>query len=174
MPRQPEPLPKRHMAKIPPDAQSDPTAREVDRLLAQLSRSGPQVDDGRDAPPPQVSRRAAGGRPASTAAAIRTRESARHQAVGLWSRVVLGGALGLGLTQWPYPRECGWALFGYLGPVAMVVLSGAWIGFASWRLRNGVVHLLGQLLVYWGIVLAAEQILPRIGYAAETASWRCE
>jgi hypothetical protein len=56
----------------------------------------------------------------------------------------------------------------------MVVLSGAWIGFASWRLRNGVVHLLGQLLVYWGIVLAAEQILPRIGYAAETASWRCE
>lgn len=88
--------------------------------------------------------------------------------------MVLGVALGLALTQWPYPRECGWALFGYLGPVAMVVLSGAWIGFASWRLRNGVVHLLAQLLVYWGIVLAAEQILPRIGYAAETATWRCE
>jgi hypothetical protein len=77
--------PQRHMAKIPPDAQSDPMAREVDRLLAQLSRGGPLVDDGREAPPPQVSRRAAGGRSTSTAAAIRTRESARHQAVGLWS-----------------------------------------------------------------------------------------
>ena len=173
MPHQPEPLPKRNMAKIPPDAQSDPMAREVDRLLAQLARNGPQVDNGRDAPPLQVSWRAAGGRP-SIAAAMRTRESARRHAFALWGRVVLGGALGFGLTQWPYPRECGWALFGYLGPVAMVVLSGAWIGFASWRLRNAAVHLLAQVLVYWGIVLAAEQILPRIGYAAETASWQCE
>ena len=162
------------MAKIPPDAQSDPTAQEVERLLAQLSRNAPQGTDGREAQLPSLSRRAAGSRPTASAAMTRTRESARHQAVGLWSRMALGGALGLGLTQWPYPRECGWALFGYLGPVAMVVLSGAWISFASWRLRNAVVHLLAQLLVYWGIVLAAEQILPRIGYAAETASWRCE
>jgi hypothetical protein len=162
------------MAKFPPDAQSDPMARDVDRLLAQLSRQGPQVDDGREAPPSRISRRAAGSRPTSTAAALRTRESGRHETLGLWSRVALGGTLGLGLTQWPYPRECGWALLGYLAPVAMVMLSGAWIGFASWKIRNAVVHLVALVLVYWGIVLAAEQILPRIGYAAETASWRCQ
>jgi hypothetical protein len=98
----------------------------------------------------------------------------RRQALGLWSRMVLGAALGLALTQWPYQRECGLDLAGYLGAVAMVVLSGAWIGFASWRLRKGGIHLLAQVLVYWGLVLAAEQILPRIGYAAETATWRCE
>jgi hypothetical protein len=56
----------------------------------------------------------------------------------------------------------------------MVVLSGAWVGFASWRLRSEVVQILAQVLFYWGVVLAAEQVLPRIGNAAETASWRCE
>jgi hypothetical protein len=81
---------------------------------------------------------------------------------------------GLALTQWPYPHECGWRLGGYLGAVGMVVLSGAWVGFASWRLRSGVVQILAQVLFYWGVVLAAEQVLPRIGYAAETASWACE
>jgi hypothetical protein len=105
---------------------------------------------------------------------VPTADLARRQALWLWGRVVLGSALGLGLTQWPYPRACGWSLAGYLGAVAMVMVSGAWIALASWRLRKGGVHLLAQILVYWGFVLAAEQILPRIGYAAQTATWRCE
>jgi hypothetical protein len=33
--------------------------------------------------------------------------------------------------------------------------------------------MLSFILLFWGIVLAAEQLLPRIGYAAVTAGWRC-
>jgi hypothetical protein len=53
-----------------------------------------------------------------------------------------------------------------------VLLTGAWIAFASWKLRSGFVHILSLILI-WGIVLAAEQLLPRIGYAADRASWAC-
>jgi hypothetical protein len=54
-----------------------------------------------------------------------------------------------------------------------VLLTAAWIAFASWKLRNGITHILALILYFWGIVLAAEQVLPRIGYAAGLASWRC-
>jgi hypothetical protein len=40
-------------------------------------------------------------------------------------------------------------------------------------MRSGVPHVLSLMLVFWGIVLTAEQLLPRIGYAAESATWRC-
>jgi hypothetical protein len=82
---------------------------------------------------------------------------------------VFGGAI----TQWPYPHGCGLPLLGYLGAVAMVMVAGAWIAVASWRLRNEVAHILALLIVLWGIVLAAERTLPRIGYAAERGSWHC-
>jgi len=55
----------------------------------------------------------------------------------------------------------------------MVMLAGGWIAVSSWRLRVGVVHTLALMLLFWGIVLAAEQALPRVGYAAERATWRC-
>jgi hypothetical protein len=55
----------------------------------------------------------------------------------------------------------------------MVMVTGAWVAVASWRLRSEVAHILALLIVLWGIVLAAEQVLPRIGYAAERASWHC-
>jgi hypothetical protein len=29
------------------------------------------------------------------------------------------------------------------------------------------------ILGFWGVVLAAEQVLPRIGYAEEEATWMC-
>jgi heme A synthase len=87
--------------------------------------------------------------------------------------MLLGAALGGVMTQWPYPQSCGWPLVGYLGAVGTVILSGAWIAFASWKLRSGLVHILSLILIFWGIVLAAEQLLPRIGYAADRASWAC-
>jgi hypothetical protein len=87
--------------------------------------------------------------------------------------MLLGTALGGVMAQWPYPHGCGWPLLGYLGAVATVMLTGAWIAFASWKLRSGPAHILSLILFFWGIVLAAEQVLPRIGYAADRASWRC-
>jgi hypothetical protein len=93
--------------------------------------------------------------------------------LALWARVLLGIVLGGAMTEWPHPHGCGMHLLGYLGAVATVMLAGAWIAFASWKLRTGLPHILSLILVFWGIVLAAEQLLPRIGYAADRASWRC-
>jgi hypothetical protein len=42
-----------------------------------------------------------------------------------------------------------------------VILTGARIAFASWKLRSGLVHILSLILIFWGIVLAAGQLLPR-------------
>jgi len=37
----------------------------------------------------------------------------------------------------------------------------------------GPAHVVSLGLIVWGLVLAAQQVLPRIGYAAASASWRC-
>jgi hypothetical protein len=160
------------MSKPPRDHHRDPMAREVDRLLAQLTNPGhPAARNGGsrgDAPTPILATfpRAPGVAAAPTGAS-------GDGAIALWARVVLGLALGGVMTQWPYAHGCGWQLAGYLGAVAMVMLAGGWIAFASWRQRSGPAHLLSLLLLYWGIVLAAEQLLPRLGYAADQASWGC-
>lgn len=87
--------------------------------------------------------------------------------------MVLALALGVALTQWPYIRECGWFLTVYLLAVTMVVLAGVWIAVVSWKLRNPVAHVLAVLLLLWGLALAGERALPRVGYAAQQAGWRC-
>jgi len=164
------------MPKPPSNRHRDPMAREVDRLLAQLSnpdqpsrRNGaPHTAASTPAPAPVLATfPRAPGVAATPAGAL------RDGAVALWTRVILGLALGALMTQWPYAHGCGWQLTGYLGSVAMVMLAGGWIAFASWRHRSGPAHILSLILLYWGIVLAAEQVLPRLGYAADQASWAC-
>ena len=146
----------------------DPMSREVDRLLARLAAGH---RDAHEAP-----RAAAGQRPPRPVVGVARRSGApptRAERVVLWARVALGVGFGAFMTQWPYSHGCGWPLAGYLGAVAMVLLAGGWIALASWELRSGVAHLLALVLFFWGIVLAAEQLLPRTGYAAERASWQC-
>jgi hypothetical protein len=93
--------------------------------------------------------------------------------VALWARVSLCVVLGAAMTQWPYSTGCGWALGGYLGAVLAVTLAGGWTALVSWKARNAPAHVIALIIVYWGFVLAAEQSLPRVGYAAEQASWSC-
>jgi len=93
--------------------------------------------------------------------------------VALWARVSLGLALGVAMTQWPYRTGCGWALGWYLGAVVAVTLAGGWTALVSWKARSATAHILSLMVVFWGFVLAAEQSLPRVGYAAEQASWSC-
>ena len=93
--------------------------------------------------------------------------------LALWARVALGILLGVLITQWPYPHGCGWPLARYLGAVGVVVLAGAWIAVVSWRLRSGIAHVLAYLLLFWGMALVAERVLPRVGYAAEQGQWGC-
>jgi len=159
------------MPDTPRGSRLDPMSREVDRLLANLSSLGARQDleqpprHPNAAPPPRPPRTGGAARPAGG--------STRADRIALWARVVLGISLGGAMTQWPYPHACDLPLLGYLGAVAAVPLAGAWIAFASWRLRSGPPHVLSLILLFWGIVLAAEQVLPRIGYASERASWRC-
>lgn len=143
-------------------------SREVDRLLARLSHAGPQaVQDQRPPSPGPVTPRRV-PRISSASAA-----PSRGDRIALWARVLLGLVFGAVMTQWPYPRACGAPLFGYLGAVGMVLVAGAWAAGASWRLRAGAAHLLALALFFWGTALAAAEVLPRVGYAAVTASWSC-
>lgn len=144
----------------------------MDRLLAQLASAGSQPArdhvprGGAPAPHPVT-------RPRSPGVAPSTATPTRGDLIALWARVLLGTALGGLMTQWPYSYGCGLPLLGYLVAILTVLLTGAWIALASWKLRSGVTHILSLILFFWGIVLAAEQLLPRIGYAADRASWRC-
>lgn len=139
--------------------------REVNRLLAQLEQTAPMPERALETPllrqvPPK-------------SAEVATSTPKRGRVAALWSGVFLVIALGVMMTQWPYPKDCGLHLLGYFGAVATVLFAGAGIAFDSWRLRNGVAHVLSLILIFWSMVLAAEQVLPRIGYAVDQASWRC-
>ena len=77
------------------------------------------------------------------------------------------------MTAWPYFRECGLPLFGYLGALAAVVVAGGWIAVTAWKLRNGSAHILALVLLLWGLVLTADELLSRTSYAAVPATWMC-
>ena len=93
--------------------------------------------------------------------------------IGAWLRTAAASGLGAAVLYWPYAHECGWLLHLYLGVIAAVLVSGAWASVTAWRARVAVAHVLALIVMFWGIVLAAEQLLPRIGYAAVGAAWRC-
>lgn len=97
--------------------------------------------------------------------------------LGVMIRLLLATALGVGMVFWPYEARCGAGLFGYLGAVGVLMAAGAWSAVWSWRHRSARAHLLSLLLVLWGGVLGAQEVLPRTGYAIPTeahpASWMC-
>lgn len=140
----------------------DPMALEVDRLLAQIG----QEHNG--------SRRAGGAlnSGASSRSAVQ-RDTSHRDGVLLWIRLALAAGLGVMMTQWPYPFSCDWPLAGYLGAVAAIIITGGWLMMDAWRLRRPVAHVAAMIVAFWGVILAAEQLLPRIGYAAHSAVWRC-
>jgi hypothetical protein len=97
----------------------------------------------------------------------------RMAAFTTWMRVVLGLFLAVGMTQWPYANACGLNLAVYLGAIAAVIVAGAWSGLSSWRRRLGLAHFLSLAVLLWGLVLAAREVLPRVGYAKSPRAWTC-
>ena len=91
----------------------------------------------------------------------------------VWTSLGLGVALGVAMPFWPYPKACAWWLLFYLFAVAMVVVAGVWAARLTWVTRLGVAHMLALGVVFWGITLAADETLPRIGYAKTEAVWFC-
>lgn len=150
-------VPKPHGEK---ERDWDRELAEVDRLLNQL-------------PTHQAEQAAAAKRAPAPASAAMSGKAASRAWLGTWARVGLGLLIGIGMTQWPYTHGCGFKLFIYLGGVFTVIVAGVWSGLSSWKRHLGLAHILSQGLVIWGLVLAAREVLPRIGYAIEAATWFC-
>ena len=144
----------------------DRVAAEVDRLLKKLPFADPTLKG--DPPPPP--RSPTGPRPSYPINVVKTPSATP---LGTWGRVALGLVIIAAMTQWPYASACGISLLAYLVGVGGVILTGAWSAMLSWKLRISVAHVVSLMIVFWGIVLAAEQILPRVGYAKAEAVWLC-
>ncbi|MBI4543130.1 MAG: hypothetical protein HY705_08880 [Gemmatimonadetes bacterium] len=139
--------------------------RDWDKELAKIDRlMGAGAGAGRGAPAPPAPGTAGGG-----VAPARDGRAALYT----WVRLILGLALGAAMTQWPYVHGCGLPLFGYLAAVAAVLAAASWSAVSSWRTRSGLAHTLALVLFCWALVLAAREVLPRIGYAREESAWLC-
>jgi hypothetical protein len=96
---------------------------------------------------------------------------------GVFLRLLLSVALGVGIYFWPYDARCGFGLAGYLAAVGVVTASGVWSAVWTWRHRSARGHTLSLLLVLWGVILGAMEVLPRVGYAKadvlHPATWTC-
>jgi hypothetical protein len=153
------------MAKPMPGKTPDPMSKVVDRLLAQL----PGLDGVKE-PVPTGSVRY--GTQVGIGRELHQSGTA-GDLLGLWFRVFLGFALGGMMLSWPYAHECGLPLSGYLLAVIAVMLAGGWAAVSAWKFRAPLAHVLSLILFFWGIVLGAEQLLPRIGYSIDRATWEC-
>ena len=111
--------------------------------------------------------------PAPTPRAGPPAPAPRREALGGWSRVLLGAAAAVGAAFWPYAHACGLGLWLYLGVSVTVVVAGVWGMLASWRRRLGLAHVVALLVTLWGIGLVAAELLPRFGYAKDAATWSC-
>jgi hypothetical protein len=97
----------------------------------------------------------------------RAKEKAQQRAAmfGASARLILVFALAGAMVIWPYSRECGWGLFGYVGVESVIVAGGLWVALTTWRGRLAKMHAFSLLIVLAGLVLIAAEVLPRIGYA---------
>lgn len=95
-----------------------------------------------------------------------------------WVKVLVAVAAAAGLMFWPWPARCGTPLLGFTAATGGVALLGIWSAIGTWRHRLGLAHFASLLVVVWGLVLGAREVLPRVGYAVPTAErgagWACE
>jgi len=121
---------------------------------------------------------AAKGPNAAAARAENLEKQRTTSTLGVFLRLLLSVALGVGIYFWPYDARCGFGLFGYLAAVGVVTASGIWSAVWTWRHRSARGHTLSLLLILWGATLGAMEILPRIGYAKtdalHPATWTCK
>ena len=155
----------------------DALASEIDALLKKLPGADPDLLGSDAAPsrqaPGSVPR--SGGRPPRPQARSAAGQSGSdtRTALAVWGRVSLGVLLGVGLAQWPYRDDCGWPLLWYGLAVGVMLIVAGWCAVTTWRYRAALAHVVSLVMGFWGIVLAGELLLPRIGYASQEATWRC-
>ncbi|HVH67696.1 MAG TPA: hypothetical protein VM716_07510 [Gemmatimonadales bacterium] len=135
----------------------DKEMAEVDRLLKRLPGADPTLGRGAE---PTVRRPAVSGG-VITVPGGRAPGGGR---LGTWVRVVLGVLIGVGVTPgvWPYTHGCGLRLIFYLLGLTTLIATGVWTSLSSWKRRLGFAHVISQILIIWGILLAAGEVLPRM------------
>jgi hypothetical protein len=147
-----------------------PPTRDWNKELAQIDKALESVSD--DALLPVKP----GAAPTAKAEAVAVQKSTTT--LGVMARLVLAVALGVGMVFWPYSARCGPGLFAYLGAVGVLIGAGVWTSIWTWRHRSAKAHVLSLLIVLWGGILGAMEVLPRIGYAkpseAHPAVWMCQ
>jgi hypothetical protein len=162
------PLAWSRMPKPPPPRTPDPMAGVVDRLLAQLPGLQGQPAEIR-APVYRT------GAPTMVVGSASGNSSgSQTNVIGMWVRVLLGLSLAVTMEWWPYSKQCGLPLFGYLGAVLIVLLAGTWAAVASWRNRSALAHVISLTLIFYGLLLTGSELLPRTGYAVQHATWSCD
>ena len=118
----------------------------------------------------------AGAKTPEAKAEVKAKQS-RTRTLGVLARLTLAVALGVGMLFWPYDARCGFGLAAYLASVVVVAGSGVWCAVWSWRHVAPRAHVLSLLIVLWGLVLGAVEILPRTGYAkpnpGQPTTWLC-
>jgi hypothetical protein len=141
----------------------DAELKKIDKQLESMSDSALIPAPAKSAPP-------------AARAEIAT-ERATTRTWGAFLRLALATALGVGILFWPYPTRRGFGLAGYLAAVAAVFAGGVWSSVWTWRHRTARAHVLSLLLILWGMVLGATELLPRLGYAkpdpARPSGWTC-
>jgi hypothetical protein len=155
----------------------DKEMAEIDKLMAAdrtpaapvPAAQAPATPVRRDAAPTAPAPSAA-PRPASAAAPSVTR---RRDAIAVWLLALLGVLGAVALWYWPYNTACGVWLYGYLIGVAAVAGCGLITMRSAWAHRQGFAHTVGFLTFLAGLAFATVEVLPRIGYAAETRTWTC-
>jgi len=147
--------------------------RDWDKEMAKIDKQLESVSD-----KALTGKADAGGTRAQVPAGAASREPKTTSTLGVFTRLVLAVALGIAMIFWPYSTRCGVGLFSYLFASAVVVVAGVWTSVWTWRHRAAQGHILSLLLVAWGLILAAQAILPRTGYArsdaAHPAIWMCQ
>jgi hypothetical protein len=118
--------------------------RDWDKEMAKIDKQLESVSDAQMFPEKK------GAAPAQKAQVAADRETTKSWPAIL--RLAISVALGVGILFWPYATRCGFGLTGYLVAVTAV---------------------LSILLLAWGLVLGATEILPRIGYAKQPLPWSC-
>jgi len=95
-----------------------------------------------------------------------------------WGQLTVAIAAGASLWFWPWATRCGLNAMTFTAATGAVTALGLWSAVGSWRHRQGLAHVLSFIVMVWGLVLGAREVLPRMGYAIPTverpAEWGCE
>lgn len=141
----------------------DAELKKIDRQLESMSDSALIPAAPKNAPPAAKAQVAA--------------ERVTTRTWGAFLRLALATALGVGILFWPYSHRCGFGAAAYVAATAAVVAGGLWSSVWTWRHRTARAHVLSLLLVLWGLVLGAVELLPRTGYAKadpmRPTGWTC-